>query len=180
MTMSGVTMSLKQRLMEDLRRAIREGDETRKATIRMIRAAIANEELKRRGQFVEAEEAHGTAMEDIQVREQDFELDDSAILAIIQKEARMRQDAIEQYRKGGRDDLVTREEAELKILQEYLPKMMSREEIEVVAREVIAEVGATGPRQMGAVMRPLMERLRGQADGRLVSQVVRELLENMA
>jgi len=172
-------MTLKQRLMEDLKRAIREGDETRKATIRMIRAAIANEELKRRGQFIEAEEARGTAIEDIKVREEEFELDDSAVLAIIQKEARMRQDAIEQYRKGGREDLVAREEAELKILQEYLPKMMSREEIEAAAREVIAEVGATGPRQMGAVMRPLMERLRGKADGRLVSQVVRELLEEI-
>ncbi len=172
-------MSLKQRLMEDLKRAMREGDETRKATIRMIRAAIANEELKRRGQFIEAEEARGTAIEDIQVREEDFELDDSAILAIIQKETRMRQDAIEQYRRGGREDLAAREEAELKILQEYLPKMMSREEIEAAAREVIAEVGATGPRQMGVVMRPLMERLRGRADGRLVNQVVRELLEQI-
>jgi len=169
-------MSLKQQLMEDLKRAVREGDELRKATIRMVRAAIANEELARRGQFVEAEEARGRAIETIQVREEDFELDDSAVLAIIKKEVRMRQDAIEQYRKGGREDLAAREEAELKILQAYLPAMMSREEIEAAARQVIAEVGATGPAQMGAVMRPLMERLRDRADGRLVNQVVRELL----
>ena len=104
------------------------------------------------------------------------ELDDQALLAVIAKQAKQRQESIVEYRKGGREDLVAEEEAELAILQTYLPQQLTREEIEVEARQVIDEVGASNPRDIGKVMKPLMARLKGRADGRLVNQVVRELL----
>lgn len=194
-------MSLKEKLMDDLKRAMREGDERRKMTIRLVRAAIANAEQARRTAFVQAEvkkgiqarksewaKAHdpGKAKEALEnqlttelaesLRDEDFALGDEDVLAIIAKEAKQRRDAIAEYKKGGRQDLVEQEEAELQILMEYLPRPMSREEIEAAAREVIAQVGATGLAHMGQVMRPLMARLKGRADGRLVSEIVRRLL----
>ncbi len=147
-------MSLKERLMEDLKRAIREGDERRKATLRLVRAAIVNAEIERYRQ----------------------ELDDEGVLAIIAKEAKKRRESIAEFARGGRQDLVDREEAELQILLEYLPKQMTREEIVAMAQRVIEEVGATGPAQMGDVMRRLMPQVKGKADGRLVSQIVTRLL----
>ena len=151
-------MGLREQLMDDLKDAMREKDETRKRAIRSVLAAIkmAETELDADGQRVS--------------------LDDDAILRVIAKQARERQESIDAFRSGGRDDLVAREEADLAVLQGYLPRQMSREEIEVEVRQVIAEVGATGPQDMGKVMKPLMARLKGRADGRLANQIVRELL----
>ncbi|MBM4431913.1 MAG: GatB/YqeY domain-containing protein, partial [Chloroflexi bacterium] len=98
------------------------------------------------------------------------------VLAIIAREARQRREAIAEFEKGGRPDLVQQEQAELAVLESYLPKQLTREEIAERARRVITEVGASGPQQIGLVMRPLMEELRGLADGKLVNQVVQELL----
>jgi len=151
-------MSLKERLMEDLKRAIREGDERRKSTLRLVRAAIVNAEIERYRQ----------------------ELDDEGVLAIIAKEAKKRRESIAEFAKGGRQDLVDQEEAELQILLEYLPKQMTKEEIVSMAQRVIEEVGATGPAQMGDVMRRLMPQVKGRADGRLVSQIVKEMLASKA
>lgn len=147
-------MSLKEKLMDDLKRAMKEGDVRRKSTIRMVRAAIANAEIERGRE----------------------ELDDEGVLAVIAKEAKRRREALEEFRKSDRQDLIEQEEAELRILLEYLPQQMSREEVEAAARRVIEEVGATGPAQMGEVMRRLMPQLKGRADGRLVNQVVTGLL----
>ena len=151
-------MGLREQLMDDLKEAMREKDETRKRAIRSVLADIkrAETELDADGQRVS--------------------LDDDAILRVIAKQARERQESIDAFRSGGRDDLVAWEEADLAVLQGYLPRQMSREEIEVEVRQVIAEVGATGPQDMGKVMKPLMARLKGRADGRLANQIVRELL----
>jgi len=151
-------MGLQEQLMDDLKEAMREKDEARKRAIRSVLAVIkrAETELDADGQRVS--------------------LDDDAILRVIAKQARERQESIDAFRSGGRDDLVAREEADLAVLQGYLPRQMSREEIEVEVRQVIAEVGATGPQDMGKVMKPLMARLKGRADGRLANQIVRELL----
>ena len=151
-------MGLREQLMDDLKEAMRRQDETHKLTIRSVVAAIqkAETELDSSGQRVS--------------------LDDDGILALIARQARQREESIVEYRRGKREDLVAEEEAELAILQAYLPQQLSREQIEAEAREVIAEVGATGPRDMGKVMKPLMARFRGRADGTLVNQVVRELL----
>ena len=151
-------MGLREKLMDDLKEAMREKDETRKRAIRSVLAAIkkAETELDADGQRVS--------------------MDDDAILRVIAKQAKERQESIDAFRSGGRDDLVAREEADLAVLQDYLPQQMNQDEIEAEARQVIAEVGATGPRDIGKVMKPLMARLKGRADGRLANQIVRELL----
>lgn len=146
-------ISLKQRLQEDLKEALRARDERRKSVIRMALAAIVNAEVEHGG-----------------------ELDDAGVIAVLQKQARRRRDTIAELRQADRPELLASEEAELAILEEYLPRLLSREEIIEEARQVIAEVGATGMGQMGPVMRQLMSKLKGRADGRVVNQVVRELL----
>jgi len=146
-------MNLKDRLTEDLRQSMRQGDERRKSTIRLVRAAIINAEIER-GQ----------------------DLGEDEVLAIIAKQAKQRRESVAEFAKGGRQDLVDQEEEELQILLSYLPAQMSRDEIEVAAQQVIAEVGATSMAQMGEVMRQLMSQLKGKADGSLVNQVVREIL----
>ena len=151
-------MGLRERLTDDLKEAMRQKDDVRKTTIRSVIAAMkqAETELDASGQRVS--------------------LDDGGILALIAKQAKMRQESIIEFRKGGREDLVAEEEAELAILQTYLPQQLSQEEIEAEARQVIAEVKADGLQDIGKVMKPLMARLRGRADGRVANQIVRELL----
>ena len=146
-------MGLKQILQEDLKKALRARDERRKSVIRMILAAIVNAEVKHGG-----------------------ELDDVGVTAVLQKQARQRRDTIAELQQASRPDLLAVEEAELVVLEKYLPRLLSREEIAGEARQVIAEVGATGMGQMGPVMRQLMSKLKGRADGRVVNKVVRELL----
>lgn len=148
-------MSLKQQLQEDLKEALRARDERRKAVIRMALAEIVNAEVE---------------------LEHNDELDDADAIAVLQKQARQRRDAISELRQANRPDLLAEEEAQLVILEGYLPRLLSREEVAEEARQVIAEVGAAGMGQMGPVMRQLMSKLKGRADGRVVNAVVRELL----
>ncbi len=148
-----VTMNLKERLQSDLKQAMLAKDERRKRTLRLVLAAIKNAEVEKRAP-----------------------LDDSAVLAVIQKEVKSRQETIEGAQQAGRDDLVAEAEAEMALLQAYLPQPLTLEEVEALAREAIAEVGATSPRDMGKVMKALMPRVRGRAEGGTVSQVVRRLL----
>jgi uncharacterized protein YqeY len=148
-------MTLQERLNEDLKQAMRSGDQARKLALRSVKTAISREEV--------AGEAART-------------LSDQEILAVIRKQAKQRQDSIAEFEKGHRTDLIAQEQSELAVLEEYLPKPLTRDEVAERARKVIAELGATSPRQMGLVMRPLMEQLNGLADGKLVSQVVQELL----
>ena len=145
--------SLKDRIQEDLRAALRAKDEPRKAALRMLGAAIHNAEI----------EAGGT-------------LDDAGQLAVLQRQVKQRRESIEEFRKAGRTDLVDREEAELQAFAEYLPEEISRDEIVAAAKEAIAAAGASGPRDIGKVMPPLMARFRGRADGKAINEVVRELL----
>ena len=146
-------MSLKRQLQEDLKDALRARDERRKSVIRMGLAAIVNAEVEHGG-----------------------ELDDADVVSVLRKEARQRLDTVAELRDAGRSDFLAKEEAELEILEGYLPQLLSREEVAEEARQVIAEVGATEMGQMGLVMHQLMSKLKGRADGRIVNQVVRELL----
>ncbi len=147
-------MSLREQLQTDLQDAIRARDERRKAALRLV---LLNVQL--------AEVEQGA-------------LADEEIITLIQKEVKRREEALEMTREAGRDDLVEVDSVELEILKAYLPEPMSREEIVAEAREAIAEVGAESPRQIGQVMGVLMPRLQGQADGRLVSSIVKELLSS--
>jgi uncharacterized protein YqeY len=108
--------------------------------------------------------------------EQSGELDEASLVAVLQKEAKRRRETIEQFKGAGRPDRLAEEEAELAILETYLPQMLGRDEIASEARSIIVELGATSPKDLGAVMRELMPLVKGRADGRLVNQVVRELL----
>jgi uncharacterized protein YqeY len=151
-------MSLREQLASDLKDAMRAQDEVRKRTIRSVIAAIKQAETN------------------LDAKGRRVSVDDDDVLAILAKQAKQRQESITEYRKGGREDLVAEEQAELEILQEYLPRQLTREEIEAEARQAITEVDATGRQDMGKVMRLLMDRLRGRADGKVVNQVVTELL----
>jgi len=146
-------MNLKDKLTEDLKQTMRQRDELGRSTLRLVMAAIKNAEIEKRR-----------------------ELEEGELLAIIAKEAKQRRESIAEFERGGRQDLVDREKAELQILLAYLPEQLSREEIAAQARPIIEEVGATDPAQMGQVMRQLMPLMQGKADGKLVSQVVKELL----
>ena len=145
--------SLKQKLMDDLKQAIRGGNKVRRAVIRLLMADIKNAEIARQA-----------------------DLDDADILGIIAKGVRQHKESIEAFKQGNRDDLVAQEEAEKAILQEYLPRQMTREEIITEARRVIQEVGAQGLSDKGKVMPQLIAQLKGRADGREINAIVTELL----
>jgi uncharacterized protein YqeY len=155
-------MSLKTQLADDLKDAMRSGDETRKSTLRMLMTAVQNAEIA------------AVDVKDPDAVRQD--LDDDGVLAVIAKQAKQRNDSIAEFKKANRTDLADKEAAELKILETYLPAMLSRDEIAAAAREVIAETGASGPADKGKVMPVIMKRLAGQADGRAINEVVTELL----
>ena len=145
--------NLKQKLEADLKQAIRAKDNVRRSTIRLVMAAIKNAEIAKQ-----------------------TTLDDPDILGVIAKEVKQRHESIEAFKQGNRPDLVAQEEAELAILQEYLPEPMTREEIITEAKRVIAEVGAQGPGDKGKVMPQLISKLKGRADGKEINAVVTELL----
>jgi len=148
-----VEAELKQKLTNDLKQAMRGGDKVRRSVIRLVMAAIKNAEISKQAT-----------------------LDDSDILGIIAKEVRQHQESIEAFKQGNRDDLVAKEEAELAVLKEYLPRQMTRDEIITEARQVIEEMGAQGLGDKGKVMPRLIAQLKGKADGREINAVVTELL----
>ena len=157
-------MSLKERLTEDLKEAMRAKDERRKTTLRLLLDAIHKAEIPSKK---EAEAGEGPPRK---------ELSEDDILRVVASEAKRRRDAITEFGKAKREDLVAQEEAELVIIMGYLPAQLSREEIEALAREVIQELEASDISQMGRVMGALMPRVKGRAEGGVVSQVVCEIL----
>ncbi len=150
-------MSLKEQLADDLKDALRQRDESRKTAIRMTLWAIKN-----------AEVAAGKPLED------------SDVLATLAKQVKQRRESIDEFSKAGRQDLVAKEEAEMRVLEAYLPPALGREEILAEVRNVIAEVGARGPADKGRVMQAVMPRLAGRAEGRLVSDIVSEQLAGLS
>lgn len=151
-------MALKKELQQDLKEALRARDEQRKMVIRMALATIANAEIAK-------------GMESGNAK-----LDEQEVIAVLQKQARQRQEAIEELEEANRPDLLAQEKEELAILEAYLPEQLSRDEIVEEARRVIEKMNATDVRDMGPVMGRLMSQLRGRVDGHMVNEVVRELL----
>ena len=145
--------ALKRKLNDDLKQAMKSGDKLQRSVLRLLMAAIGNAEISRR-----------------------VALEDTDILGIIAKEVRQRQESIDAFKQGNRQDLVAQEEKEMAILQGYLPRQLTREEIGETARQIIAEVGAQGPGDKGKVMPKLIAQLKGTADGREINSVVTELL----
>jgi uncharacterized protein YqeY len=144
---------LKQRLNDDLKQSLKARDRCRVSTLRLLLNAIHNAEIARQA-----------------------ELSEGDILGLVAKEIKQRQESIDAFKKGNRQDLVDQEEAEMAVLNEYLPQQLSREEIIAEARRIIQEVGAEGPRDKGKVMPGLIAKLKGRADGREINAIVTELL----
>lgn len=145
--------NLKEKLEADLRQAMKDRDNVKRSVLRLLLAAIQNAEIAKRGS-----------------------LDNPDILGIVAREVKQRNESIEAFKQGDRQDLVAQEEAEMAVLKEYLPRQLSREEVIIEARQVIEEVGAQGPRDKGKVMSRLMAQLKGKADGREINEIVTELL----
>ncbi len=146
-------MSLKERLKADMKEAMKAKDKVKLSTIRMINSLIKNAEIEKRG-----------------------ELTDEEIIQLLMKYAKQRKESIEMYEKGGRQDLVEKEKAELAVVESYLPKQMSEEEIREVVKQTIEEVGASSVKDMGKVMKAVMPKVKGRADGSVVNRIVKELL----
>ncbi|MBE3573342.1 MAG: GatB/YqeY domain-containing protein [Moorella humiferrea] len=144
---------MKTRLQQDMKDALKNHDKIRLQTIRMVLAAIKNAEI---------EKMHP--------------LSDEEVAAVIQREIKMRREALEQFAQGGREDLVHQTEAELKVLEEYLPKQLDDDELKQIIIATIAEVGAQSGKEIGKVMAALMPKIRGRADGKRANAMVRELL----
>jgi uncharacterized protein YqeY len=171
-------MSLKDQLMQDLKEAMKAQDETRKATIRLLRAAITAAEIEKRAAFIEAQQAEGIDVGSLSVDKAQFALTDQEVLGIIQKQAKQRRDSITEFQKGGRDDLVAAEQAELTVIEAYLPRQMTRDEVVIAARKAADDLGVSDMSGMGILMKHLMSEFKGRADERLVNQVVREILSS--
>lgn len=147
-------MSLKDKLAEDLKVSMRSGDKIRKNVITMIRAAIKQKEVDER-----------------------IELDDEAIIDIISKQVKQKKDAIEDFKKGQRQDLVELTEKEINILLDYLPQQLTESELEEIVKSTIEELGIDSVKDIGKVMSNVMPKVKGRADGSLVNNIARRFLK---
>jgi hypothetical protein len=148
-------MSLSERLSEDLKKALKTGEKDMLSVIRMVKAGVKNKEIEK-----------GSA------------LSDEEICGVLMSLARQGNDSIEQFSKGGRQDLAAKESRELSIIQSYLPQQLTEKELKGIIKDAVKEVGASGPRDMGKVMKSIMPKIKGQADGKLVSELVKKALAN--
>ena len=147
-------MNIKTQLNESMKDAMKSGDEVRKRTVRMALAAVKQVEVDKR-----------------------VELDDMAVIALIQKEVKNRRESLEEAKKANRSDLVADNEAEIKVLEVFLPKAMPAEELRSIVQAAIAETGAAAPSDMGKVMKVVMAKVAGRAPNDMISAAVRELLQ---
>ena len=149
-------MTLKRKLLEDLKLAMREQNTIRKYVIRSLRAEIHNREI------------------DLQ-----SDLDDNGVISVINKQAKQHRESIDAFQKGNRQDLVDKEEAELAVIVEYLPPQMSEQQLVAFVKQTINKVGATGPQDMGLVMSTLMPQITGKAEGSEINKVTARLLSDV-
>ncbi|WFD11585.1 GatB/YqeY domain-containing protein [Tepidibacter hydrothermalis] len=147
-------MSLKAKLMDDLKLAMKEKNQVKKSVITLIRAAVKQYEVDNR-----------------------VELDEQGVLDIVVKQMKQRKDALEEFTKAGREDLISQTQEEMEILKDYLPAQLSEEEIEVIVVDTIKEIGASSMKEMGKVMSALMPKVKGKADGKIVNELVKKHLQ---
>lgn len=146
-------MSLKEQLLEDMKVAMRQKNAVSKNAIQMARAAILQNEKDNR-----------------------ITLDDDGIIDVIAKEVKKRRDVLPDYEKSGRQDLADELKAEINALMKYLPRQLTEEELEAIVRQTVDETGASSPRDMGKVMQAVMPKVKGRADGKVVSAIVKRIL----
>jgi len=163
--------ALKQKIQENLKTAIKEKKETEVSTLRMLSAAITNKEKEKRYKISKTKKELSES-----VLGEESQLNNEEIIEVIFSEVKKRKEAILEFEKGNRQDLTNKEKEELEILQKYLPEQLSEEEIKKLAKEAIEKVGAKEQKDMGKVMAELMPKVKGRADGGLVSKIVKESL----
>ena len=146
-------MTLKERLAEDVKSAMKNKDVIRKKVVQFVRAGVLQVE-----------------------KDNKVTLDDSGVLEVIAKQLKQRKDSLPDYEKSGRDDLIAELKAEMDVLMDYLPKQLTREELEVIVKEIIAEVGAESIKDMGKVMAAVKAKTVGRADGRMINELAKGLL----
>lgn len=149
-------MTMKTRLTDDMKQAMRDRDVLRRDVIRYLRSEVRNQEIR-----------------------DQKELDDAGVVQVLSRQAQQRRDSIEVYRDADRQDLVEKEESELSVILSYLPQQMTSEEITSLVQQVVAEVGASGPADMGKVMGAIMPQVRGKAEGREVNAIVQQTLRSL-
>lgn len=147
-------MSLKEQLTADMKEAMKNKEKDRLAVIRMVRGAIRQQEID--GQK---------------------ELGEEDVIAVISKEVKMRRDSIEEFQKGGREDLVEKTQAEIDVLLPYLPAQLSEDEVRELVKAAVEQTGAATPKDMGKVMGVLMPKVKGRADGKMVNTIVKSFLQ---
>jgi uncharacterized protein YqeY len=146
-------MELREKIEADTKEALKAGAKDKVSTLRMLNAALKNKQIDKRRPLTEEE-----------------------VIETVRSLIKQRKDSIEQFTKGGRQDLVDKETAEVAVLEAYLPKQLAREELEAMVRDAIAQTGAQGARDMGKVMKALIPMVGGRADGKLVSELVKNAL----
>ena len=149
-------MTLKERIEDDYKKSFKEKNEIAVSALRMLKAAVKRAEINKRKDF-----------------------DDNEVLDVVLKEVKQRRDSIEAFKKGNREDLVQKEEAEIRALEGYLPERLSEEELRDIIQEIIKQAKATSKKEFGQVMGLVMAKTRGQADGKLVSRIVNQELEKL-
>lgn len=145
-------MSLKERLLEDLKNAMKDKDVVRKNTVQMTRAAVLQIEKDNR-----------------------ITLDDDGILDVIAKEVKKRRDVLPEYEKSGREDLIEELKAEIDVLLQYLPPQLTEEELELIVKQAIADVNATSMRDIGKIMQEVLPKVKGRADGKMINSIVKKI-----
>jgi len=150
-------MNLKQKIFDDMKAAMKEGDATKRDTLRMLDSMIKNTEIEK----LKKEEG----------------LNDEEVQAVIARAVKQRRDSAEQYKTGGRDDLAGKEEKEIEILSVYMPAQLSEDKVREIVATIIAETGASSKADMGKVMGAAMGKLKGQADGNVVRKIVDDELK---
>ena len=158
--LGGGSMSISQRIVEDMKTAMKAGDKDRLGTLRMLKSKLQMAEVDLRAK-----------------KGLDYVLEDEQALGALSSYAKQRRDSIESYDKAGRPDLAAKERTELEIVQEYLPAQLGEDDVREIVKQAIAEVNASSPDDMGAVMKVVMPKVKGVADGKLVNQLVRDLLQ---
>ncbi len=147
-------MEIRERIMNDIKVAMKEKNSIRLSTLRFLQSAIKNREIEMRPNSITHEE----------------------VIGVIKKLVKQRKESIEQYKAGGRQDLVDQEMAELSILEELLPAQLSQDQVEAVVKDVVAALNAKSPKDMGAVIKEVIQRTQGNADNKMVSELVKKSL----
>jgi len=169
---------LKEQIQNDLKEAFKKNEKDLVSVLRLLTAAFQNKEIEKRTKLSKSQPETGRpwADEPVEKLEELSKLTEEEVLEVISFEAKKRRDSIFEFEKGGRQDLADKEKQELEILQKYLPEQLSEEEIKKLVKEAIEKIGASEPKDMGKVMAELSPKIKGKADGSLVSKIVKELL----